>query len=112
MSSALIYIYLADVLPRIVDISSCIVGLFMGGVIFYLIYCYSEDKTINLKKIFRYSIFFSIPLLITLTLPSESTLYSIAAVKAGKDIEVSETVQKAIRLINLKLDEALKEENK
>lgn len=110
MEEALVYVYLADISQRIIDLSWGVLGLFVIGIFYYVTSCCIEDKKIDVKKIFKYAIPFTIPLFIGLTFPSESTLYSIAAVKAGKDIEVSETVQKTIDLINLKLDEALKEE--
>lgn len=112
MGSVLFYVYLADISTRILAISSILLGIFTVITILYMINCYEEEESINFKKIFKYALPFSIPLFIVLSFPSETTLYTLAAIKTGKEIEVSETVQKAINLINLKLDEALAEESK
>ena len=112
MSSALIYIYLAGIAEK-----AYIIALALSLIIIVLFYCYLEYvHSLSLKLSFKVlAAFLAVELFLGvfyIAFPSQTTFYTLAAAEVGKEVEISDTFKKAVDLINIKLDEALEEENK
>lgn len=107
MNNAFWYIYLADV-----SISLASITLILSCLSFFFVFTAILIDEISLKKVCMYLIPAIVSTLIFISLPEKITLYMMAASEIKEDPGMSETNKKVIDLINMKLDEALKEKNK
>ena len=113
MNGILLLIYLADLSEKmsvLLAVSSTLFFLFIFF-IFMLTDIGGEDK---IKKMLERGVKLLIPVAIFAFLyPSKNTLYIAASAKAGQigieRLQGSDTLEKAIKLLNKKLDEALAE---
>ena len=118
MNEILPLLYLADLSGKMESLllgSLCIlvagIMLWFGGVQF------NDDTSTRMVKTARRIIKISIAVVIFAFLyPSKNTLYIAASAKVGQigieKLQGSDTLEKAIKLLNKKLDEALAEEKK
>ena len=118
MNEILLLIYLADLSDKMYPLllgSLCVllagIMLWFGGIQF------DDDTSTRMVKTARRIIKISIAVVIFAFLyPSKNTLYIAASAKAGQigieKLQGSDTLEKAIKLLNKKLDEALAEEKK
>ena len=118
MNKILLLIYLADLSGKMEPLllgSLCVllagIMLWFGGIQF------DDDTSTRMVKTARCIIKISIAVVIFAFLyPSKNTLYIAASAKAGQigieKLQGSDTLEKAIKLLNKKLDEALAEEQK
>lgn len=68
-----------------------------------------DIKAILTKAIKYYLLSTGILLFLFVIVPSEKVMYAMLAVNVGEDIYKSETAQKGIELLDLKLDQLIKE---
>lgn len=116
MNEILLLLYLADLSEKIgvlLIASSMLLSVFA---FFWLMPANFDDEDQVKKKLGR-GIKLLIPIVVFAFLyPSKNTLYIAASAKAGQigieKLQGSDTLEKAIKLLNKKLDEALAEEKK
>ena len=118
MNEILLLIYLADLSDKMYPLllgSFCVlltgIMLWFGGIQF------DDDTSARMVKTARCIIKISIVVAVFAFLyPSKNTLYIAASAKTGQigieKLQGSNTLEKAIKLLNKKLDEALAEEKK
>ncbi|WP_298758831.1 hypothetical protein [uncultured Campylobacter sp.] len=118
MNTILLLMYLADLSGKMEPLllgSLCIllagIMLWFGGVQF------NDDTSARMVKAARCIIKISIAVVIFAFLyPSKNTLYIAASAKVGQigieKLQGSDTLEKALKLLDKKLDEALAEEKK
>ena len=118
MNEILLLLYLADLSDKMYPLllgSLCVllagIMLWFGGIQF------DDDTSTRTVKAARHIIKISIVVAVFAVLyPSKNTLYVAASAKAGQigieKLQGSDTLEKAIKLLNKKLDEALAEEKK
>lgn len=118
MNEILLLIYLADLSDKMYPLllgSLCVllagIMLWFGGIQF------DDDTSTRMVKAARHIIKISIVVAVfAFIYPSKNTLYVAASAKAGQigieKLQGSDTLEKAIKLLNKKLDEALAEEKK
>lgn len=118
MNTILLLMYLADLSDKMYPLllgSLCIllagIMLWFGGIQF------DDDTSTRMVKAARHIIKISIVVAVfAFIYPSKNTLYVAASAKAGQigieKLQGSDTLEKAIKLLNKKLDEALAEEKK
>lgn len=118
MNEILLLLYLADMSDKMYPLllgSFCVllagIMLWFGGIQF------NDDTSARMVKTARRIIKISIVVAVfAFIYPSKNTLYVAASAKAGQigieKLQGSDTLEKAIKLLNKKLDEALAEEKK
>lgn len=118
MNEILLLIYLADLSDKMYPLllgSLCVllagIMLWFGGIQF------DDDTSTRMVKAARHIIKISIVVAVfAFIYPYKNTLYVAASAKAGQigieKLQGSDTLEKAIKLLNKKLDEALAEEKK
>lgn len=118
MNKILLLLYLADLSDKMYPLllgGLCVllagIMLWFGGIQF------DDDTSTRMVKAARHIIKISIVVAVfAFIYPSKNTLYIAASAKAGQigieKLQGSDTLEKAIRLLNKKLDEALAEEKK
>lgn len=118
MNKILLLLYLADLSDKMYPLllgSFCVllagIMLWLGGIQF------DDDTSTRMVKAARRIIKISIAVVIFAFLyPSKNTLYIAASAKAGQigieKLQGSDTFDKALKLLDKKLDEALTEEKK
>lgn len=102
-----LFVYMIDVLSRI----SIISGLFIFSVPFcylmYSMFCHIEGYDILYKK--TAIVVFVLSLMISVSIPSKETMYTMAAAYAGQvaaeSLGKTEIPDKVLKIINNKLDE-------
>lgn len=122
MNDIMYIIYLADIVDNLRGVFVItififiIIGIFLGLSLLMDNYDGEEDKRFKLKCFKRSSIALGICFIIISILPSKQSVYIMTGLKTGNEIIHSETGTKALKILNLKLDEYLndlqKEENK
>lgn len=121
MNNIILMIYLADIVGSIQVVSTlgCII-IVLSLIIAITLYtdtCLKDEYRSRVGKLIKYlSVGLIFSLLIAMFIPSKQGVYMMTGLKAGSEIVHSETGTKALKILNLKLDEYLndlqKEENK
>lgn len=121
MNTLILLVYLASVsqnLNQVAPFLALVLGVF--GLIFFMFYHLSlsesnhvHESTQNLKLAAKYSFVGSVfAILLYIVSPSAGTIYTMAGLKSGEKIaqisSQNEIVQKALKLLNLKLDEMIR----
>ena len=109
MGSVFLYLYLADIRMDIIAIAFLLLTISFTCWIMILSFDFKKVTLINTLITFIPSL---ICILIFTLMPSEASLYTLAVSKISEQENMSETNKKIADLINIKLDEALEEENK
>lgn len=108
-----LFVYLASFVNRLGILFSTTTIIGSIGIVAYLLfisfYVSIENKPFNLfYKTLRNSCIAVFCLgFFTITIPSEKTMYMMAGAYATQSVVQSETMQKVVDIINLKLDEEL-----
>lgn len=109
MDSVLWFIYFAGVAETLKTIAAM---LLIGGAAvmtsWVVIHYIERDEILPFWK--HFVVLFSICAVVVVFTPSSKLLYSIAGLRAGEVALQTEEGQKAMKLLNKKLDEFLKEE--
>lgn len=118
-------LYFADILSGIYSVLvvivvvssiSIIAALAMKANIFFCSYDYKKDKERyfpTLNKILRISVVaWVISISLDIIIPSKGTIYAYAGISIAEDVTNNPVVGKIERLVNMKLDEMLKEGKK
>lgn len=116
MNEILLFIYLADLSDKtsaLLAVSSILIFVFA----FFIFTLPDIGDVGQAKKMLERGIKLLIPVAVfAFIYPSKNTLYVAASAKAGQigieKLQGSDTLEKAIKLLNKKLDEALAEEKK
>lgn len=116
MNKILLFIYLADLSDKMEPLllgSFC--GLLMGIILWFGAIQFNDDSSVQLRKKAGRIIKLSIAVAaFALLYPPKNTFYIAASAKAGQigieKMQGSDTFDKALKLLDKKLDEALKEE--
>jgi hypothetical protein len=122
MSAIMWFLYLADVVSSIGDISGLII-LIIGVALVVAIPIYvvaynngdvkEENKPFYAKLLKRLSIILSITIFFNVVIPSKNTIYMMLGVQVTgnliQEASKSPITEKALQLLESKLDEAIKE---
>ncbi|QCD44943.1 hypothetical protein [Campylobacter mucosalis] len=112
MNTTTLLLLFADMAEKLLNASRSITLL--AGIASVLLIMFSvilaENETERLFKVRKYSIVtFLISLAIFIITPSSKTIYIVAGANVTNELLQTETANKAIKLLNQKLDEALGE---
>ena len=111
MTGLIIFVYLADVIPRFGDVLigfglTCLI--LVGAYAFFAITEESFDPVREHSKTLTIAISLGFILVaLGATMPKEKTLYIMAGIYAGKTVIDSPSGQKAIEALNLGLDKVI-----
>lgn len=122
MSAIMWFLYLADVVSAIVTISGLTI-LIIGGILVFTVPIYvisysngdvkEENKPFYAKLLKRLSIILSIAIFFNVVTPSKNTIYMMLGVQVTgnliQEASKSPITEKALQLLESKLDEAIKE---
>lgn len=122
MSAIMWFLYLADVVSAIVTISGIII-LVIGGILVFTIPIYvisytngdvkEENKPFYSKLFKRLCIVLSLAIFFNVVTPSKNTVYMMLGVQVTgnliQEASKSPITEKALQLLESKLDEAIKE---
>lgn len=113
MTSFIFLVYLADIVENVrgVGILVCVLTVICICACCFLILendCIPDELTRVVSRINKYLIIsFLCALSIVIFTPSKQGVYLMSGFKAGNELIQSETGQKALKVINMKLDEYL-----
>lgn len=113
MNNIMYMIYLADIVDNLRGVFVItififiIIGIFLGLDLLMDNYDEDDEKRFKLKCFKRSSIALGICFIIISILPSKQSVYIMTGLKAGNELVQSETGTKALKVLNLKLDEYL-----
>lgn len=112
MTSFIFLVYLADIVDniRMLGILSCIaflIGVISCGVVYADIYVSDDTRRLS-WRLGKYSVIsLLVSIFIVVFTPSKQGIYIMGGLKAGNEVIQSETGQKALKVINMKLDDYL-----
>lgn len=118
MNEFLLLVYLAELSEKMDILFQMSIVSFMLYAVFgamFLLEIFDDDKKFKIKEVLGFAIKLSTAIaILSFLYPSKNTLYIAASAKAGQigieKMQGSDTFDKALKLLDKKLDEALAEE--